>query len=520
MACFMLCCAPIVARPYSGMSVHGADMTQESPHPRSVPDVNPVSEAPLSAVPSPETTEGQTHLIALEQVRLLYLNSSTAQVVILLNGLLLAAVQSTALGYLPALTWLALLCATNAVRIAMAVAYRRAGPDVADAVYWRNLFCFGAALSGVVWGTAGVILFPPDSFDHQIFLAFVLGGMIAGAIGTMVSWFPAFALFSILTALPAVIRFSMIGDGMHYAMAWLISLFLVAMLLIGHRVFRTITETFRLRYENRVLIDYLIRAKEQTDALNKELVAAQNELRESNEELENRVKERTSELSRANEELEKFAYVASHDLQEPLRTVANFSQILVQRYAYKLDKDGREFIGYIHSGASHMRTLVDDLLAYSRLGSKSLSLSEVDCENVLSEALEDLKLAVQESGAEIEHDPLPKVKADAGRIKQLFANLLSNAIKFRGAEPLRIHVGATRQDDNWTFSVRDNGIGIDPKYFTQIFGMYERLHSTSHYSGTGIGLAVCKKIVEEYHGRIWVDSEEGRGSTFHFSIPC
>jgi len=292
------------------------------------------------------------------------------------------------------------------------------------------------------------------------------------------------------------------------------------MLLIGHRVYRTITETFRLRFENKALIDDLTLAKEQTDRLNKALMAAQNGLRRSNEELENRVAERTSELSRANEELEKFAYVASHDLQEPLRTVANFSQLLEQRYADRLDEDAREFIGYIYSGARHMRTLVDDLLAYSRLGAKALSLSEVDCDKVLREVLEDLKMAVQESGAVIGHDPLPKVRADAGRIKQLFANLLSNAIKFRGAEPLRIHVGATRQGETWTFSVRDNGIGIAPKYFTQIFGMYERLHSMSRYPGTGIGLAVCKKIVEEYHGRIWVDSEEGRGSTFHFSIPC
>lgn len=474
----------------------------------------------LNAVKSAEAAEEQARLILVEQVRLLYLNTAVAQVVTLLNGFVLAAVQSTALGSRTAVIWLVPLIVVAAVRIAMAVAYWKARLDVVNAVYWRNLFCFGAGLAGAAWGTAGFILFPPDSFAHQMFLSFVLAGMIAGAIGTMVSWFPAFALFSILTALPTVIRFSMSGDDMHYAMAWLIFLFLIAMLLIGHRVYRTITETFRLRFENKALIDGLTLSKEQTDALNKELMAAQNELRKSNEELENRVMERTSELSRANDELEKFAYVASHDLQEPLRTVANFSQLLEQRYADKLDKDGKEFIGYIYSGARYMRKLVDDLLAYSRLGAKALSLSEVDCEKVLCEVLENLKTAVQESGAVIEHDPLPGVRADAGQIKQLFANLLSNAIKFRSAEPLRIHVGATRQGDNWIFSVRDNGIGIAPKYFTLIFGMYERLHSMNHYPGTGIGLALCKKIVEGYDGRIWVDSEEGRGSTFHFSIPC
>jgi signal transduction histidine kinase len=501
------------------MPIHGADMTQESLGPRSAADVDPGPVAHLNSATSAEVPEDQARLILVEQVRMLYLNASTAQVVTLFNGMVLAAVQSTALGYRPAIIWMALLSVVAAVRIAMAVAYRKAGLDVANAGHWRNLFCFGAALAGAAWGTAGFLLFPADSFAHQIFLAFVLGGMMAGAIGTMVSWFPAYAIFSILTALPAVARFLMYGDDMHLAMAWLMLLFLGAMLLIGHRVYRTITEIFILRFENRVLIEYLTRAKERTDTLNKELMAAQNGLRKSNEELERRVVERTVELSRANDELEKFAYVASHDLQEPLRTVANFAQLLEQRYGDRLDKDATEFLGYIYSGARHMRTLVDDLLAYSRLGAKALTLSEVDCEKVLCEVLEDLKVAVQESGAVIEHDPLPGVRADAGQIKQLFTNLLSNAIKFRSAAPLRIHVGATRQGGNWTFSVRDNGIGIDPKYFTLIFGMYERLHSIGQYPGTGIGLALCKKIVEGYNGRIWVDSAEGRGATFFFSLP-
>ena len=494
-------------------------MTQESLQPRAADDLDPGPRARLSSAQPVETPEEQARLVMVEQVRLLYLNMSTAQVVTLFNGMLLAAVQSTAMGYRPVIIWLVVISVVCAGRIATSVVFRKAALNVSNAAYWRNVFVSGAGLAGAAWGAAGFFLFPPDSFAHQIFLAFVLGGMMAGAIGTMVSWFPAFAIFSILTGVPTVARFMMAGGGMHYAMAWLVFLFMAAMLLIGYRVYRTITETFTLRFENRALIEHLTRAKEQTDALNKELLLAQDGLRESNEELERRVVNRTLELSRANDELEKFAYVASHDLQEPLRTVANFSQLLEERYADRLDKDGKEFIGYIHSGARHMRTLVDDLLAYSRLGVKALTLTEVDCEQVLGEVLEDMKTAVQESGAAIEHDPLPRVRADAGQIKQLFANLLSNAIKFRGSEPLRIHVGAIRHGGNWTFSVRDNGIGIDPKYFTLIFGMYERLHSIGQYPGSGIGLALCKKIVEGHHGRIWVDSEEGRGATFFFSLP-
>lgn len=502
------------------MVLTGTDMTHPNIDMPATPRLTaPESPAHLISDLATASSAEQDRLILVEQVRLLYLNTPIAQIVTLLNASLLAAVQSTAMGYRPAILWLALMGMVAALRIAMHAAYHRTPQHTGNAPFWRNLFCIGAALGGAAWGSASLMLFPLDSFAHQIFLSFVLAGMTAGAIGIMASWFPAFALFSTLIALPTVIRFASAGDGMHQAMAWLTLMFLLAMLLVAHRVYRTVTETFRLRFRNKELIDYLTRAKEYTDALNRELLMAQHDLRKSNDALETRVAERTWDLSRANKELEKFAYVASHDLQEPLRTVSNFAQMLELRHAEKLDQDGREFIGYIQDGASHMRKLIDDLLAYSRLGTKALSMSTVDCESVFDETVKGLKTAMEESGAVIEHTTLPRIRGDAGQIGQLFSNLLSNAIKFRGTEPLHIHVSATRQDDDYLFSVRDNGIGIDPKYFSRIFEMYERLHSSSRYPGTGIGLALCKKIMENHHGRIWVESAEGHGTTFHFTLP-
>ena len=232
-----------------------------------------------------------------------------------------------------------------------------------------------------------------------------------------------------------------------------------------------------------------------------------------------RVRERTRQLEQANRELEAFSYSISHDLRAPVRAIRGFAQIIHEDHGIHLNPEATRLFKFIVDSASRMDELIDDLLAYSRLGAKALSMSVVDCESVFDETVRDLKTAIEESGAVIERTPLPQVRGDAGQIRQLFSNLLSNAIKFRGPEPLRIHVSAIRQDDDYRFSVRDNGIGIDPRHFSRIFEMYERLHSSSRYPGTGIGLALCKKIMENHHGRIWVESAEGQGTTFHFTLP-
>jgi PAS domain S-box-containing protein len=246
---------------------------------------------------------------------------------------------------------------------------------------------------------------------------------------------------------------------------------------------------------------------------------AQQALQQAYDELERRVEERTAQLSRINAELEKFAYVASHDLQEPLRTVINFSDLLTRHYRDKLDQDGREFLAFIVNGVNRMRRLVDDLLEFSRTGHERVVREPVDSAAVLLRVLANLAQGLAESRAVVTHDPLPTVLADAGQLEQLMQNLVGNAVKFRGGEKPRIHIGVRAQAADWVFSVRDNGIGIDPRFSEQIFEMFQRLHSIGTYVGSGVGLAICKKIVERHAGRIWVESAAGQGATFYFTLP-
>lgn len=232
------------------------------------------------------------------------------------------------------------------------------------------------------------------------------------------------------------------------------------------------------------------------------------------------LKQKAEQLAHSNSELEQFAYVASHDLQEPLRMVSSYTQMLAKRYKDKLDGDAEEFIGYVLDGAARMRQLIQDLLTYSRVGTAQAPLEPTDVAQVLAITLGDLEFTIQANGVKVTHDPLPTVVANDGQMKQLLQNLLVNAIKFHGERAPAIHIGAERKGADWLFSVRDNGIGIAPEYAERIFVMFQRLHSGGEYPGTGIGLSICKKIVDRFGGRIWVESEPGNGSAFYFTIPA
>ena len=253
---------------------------------------------------------------------------------------------------------------------------------------------------------------------------------------------------------------------------------------------------------------------------------AEEEVRSLNVDLEQRVANRTAELAerakdlaRSNGELQQFAYVASHDLQEPLRMVASFTQLLAKRYSEKLDDDAREFINYAVDGAKRMQTLISDLLSYSRVGTQGKAFELVHCDAVLDRVLKSLQLAIEDTGAVITREPLPAVAGDSIQLTQLFQNLLTNAIKFHGKKRPLVQISTENNGSMWKIAVRDNGIGISPEHADRIFVIFQRLHTKTEYPGTGIGLAICKKIVERHGGRIWVEASPEGGSTFFFTIP-
>jgi PAS domain S-box-containing protein len=247
---------------------------------------------------------------------------------------------------------------------------------------------------------------------------------------------------------------------------------------------------------------------------------AEEALRKLTADLENRVRERTVELARTNAELEQFAYVSSHDLQEPLRMVVHYVQLLEQRYQDRLDAEGAEFIAYAVEGAKRMHKLINGLLGFARIRIQGRPLVPTASETVLARVLENLTPEIEQTGAQITHDPLPVVLVDEEQLAQVFQNLIDNALKFRKPETApRIHLGAERRGAEWRFSVRDNGIGIAPEYHDRIFQIFQRLHKRETYAGTGIGLSIVKRIVERHGGRVYVDSTLGEGSTFSFTLP-
>ena len=284
---------------------------------------------------------------------------------------------------------------------------------------------------------------------------------------------------------------------------------------------RDITERKKAENYKQKLLETEQQLTEELSATNEELQATSEELQTSNEELiiaKNNLTELVGKLKTSNKELEQFAHVASHDLQEPLRMVASFTQLLERRYKGRLDEDADDYIGFIVEGAQRMKSLIDDLLTFSRLNTEPSNYEPILIEVALDDVLFNLKSSIEENKAIITYDPLPTVMGDLPQIRQLFQNLISNAIKFHGDEPPKIHISVKELEKEWLFGVSDNGIGINHNHQEQIFNIFKRLHTRKDYEGTGIGLAICKSIIERHGGKIWVVSEENKGSTFYFTL--
>lgn len=239
-------------------------------------------------------------------------------------------------------------------------------------------------------------------------------------------------------------------------------------------------------------------------------------LQTANVELE----QRAQALTGSNAELQKFAYVASHDLQEPLRTITSYSQLIHKRYGGKLDEKADRYLNFVADAAIRMQQLIEDLLNYSRVSTEERPLQRTDCAQILAQVLANLDAAIAQSKANVTWEPMPTLNAEPSQLMELFQNLISNAIKFQGVEPQRVHISAKLQGAEWVFCVRDNGIGIDQQYSERIFVIFQRLHTREQYRGTGIGLAICKRIIERHNGRIWLESQPGEGAAFFFTLPA
>jgi light-regulated signal transduction histidine kinase (bacteriophytochrome) len=340
--------------------------------------------------------------------------------------------------------------------------------------------------------------------------------------GGRISWVLISSAFCVMAVRRSISLWRLLAGGLVPQHLWddAAAVTISALMLAGVLAIPSLFHTIRQAAET------LRRAK---DDLEIQVARRTEELRDANARLSVELDERrraeqqlgryAAELARSNAELEQFAYVASHDLQEPLRMVSSFTQLLGKRYRGRLDQDADEFIGFAVDGATRMQRLINDLLAYSRVGTRGKPFKPVDCQAIFRETRDNLMKVIEESGAVIAEESLPTVPGDEVQLLQLFQNLVANAIKFRGPESPQIRVSAQKNGPDWVFAFKDNGIGIAPEHQERIFSVFQRLHHRSEYPGTGIGLALCKKIVERHGGRIWVESQPGQGSTFYFSIP-
>jgi signal transduction histidine kinase len=457
--------------------------------------------------------------VAQEQIRLAYANLPVSQAVALLIGVVLAVVLSFAVGTTRAAGWLVCLVVVTFARLVAAVFYRKAPPSAKTTPSWRFFLLAGAAVSGLTWGSTAFVLYPPESIIHQVFIAFVVGGMVVGAIIAMTPMFATFLLFALSALLPTIARYSLAGDHLHHAMAGMGAIFLVAMLLLGKRIHDAVTESLELRFENRDLIAFLSGSRKHLVAINADLVAAQQKLTKSNEALESRVEERTAALQAADRRKDEFLAMLSHELRNPLAPIRNSIYILNHFDA------GSEQAGHaraiIERQTQHIARLVDDLLDVTRIarGKIELRRSRADLTELVQRTVQDYTPVFEQFGIVLSTS-LPEhpvwASVDATRVAQLVGNLLQNAAKFTPAAG-RVDL-SLRSADGWAeIRISDTGAGIPPELLPSLFEpfMQGKQSLARTEGGLGLGLALVKGIVELHQGSVSAQSEGlGKGSVF------
>jgi signal transduction histidine kinase len=473
-----------------------------------------------AAEPSRSDSSAQ---VLQEQVRIAYANLPVSQAVTLLNGVVLALVLSFVVDVVHAVTWLAVLALITLARTASALRYAKLAPPEQAHSAWRSYLLAGAAASGLVWGSTAFALYPPESTIHQVFIAFVVGGMVIGAVVSLSPVFPAFLAFAFSALLPTIARYVLAGDYVHQAMAGMSAIFLIAMLVLGKRLHTTIAESLVLRFENRDLIAFLSGSREHLVAVNADLLAAQDKLTKTNEALETRVAERTAALQAADRRKDEFLAVLSHELRNPLAPIRN-SVYILNHFDPGSDQ-ARHAREIIERQTHHIARLVDDLLDVTRIarGKIELRRERVDLVELLGRTIQDYTSIFQQFGialtTQLPAGPL-WANVDATRISQLVGNLLQNAAKFTPAAG-KVELSLRAVNGCAEILVSDTGAGIPPELASELFEpfMQGKQSLARTEGGLGLGLALVKGIVELHGGSVCAHSEGlGKGSTFTVRI--
>ena len=462
--------------------------------------------------------------VAIEQVKLLYANLPVSQSVALVNGVVLALVQAMTVEARQVAIWLTCLILISLGRGMLGILFARRSVSVENISRWRAYFLAGVVASAVVWGAAAFFLYPPQSVVHQVFLAFVLGGMVAGSVTLLTPVFLAFALFASGTLLPIGLRFALAGDDIHYAMAAMGMVFLLAMLVIGRRIQRTITQSLQLRFENRDLIAHLTAEKARIEAINAELLSAQEALKKSNEALESRVAERTAALQEQDRRKDEFLAMLSHELRNPLAPMTNALYLLKTTEPASAALPHAQDV--MERQLHHLVRLVDDLLDVSRINQGRIELRRetVDLADVIGRAVETAQ-PVMDRGGHVLTVSLPEepvlVMGDPIRLAQAVSNLLVNAAKYT-PKPGRITVTLSRKDATAVITVKDEGIGMSAGLLPRVFDLFVQGDDSiaRPRGGLGIGLTLVQQLVRLHQGHVTAFSRgKDQGSEFSIYLP-